>query len=76
VKIAIFAAGWAAFSFGYAFLAFALVANLFGREGNCNHLAGFALALAIWAALTLVAVRLRGRSGRLARHGTESGPAG
>lgn len=57
MKIAIFVVIWAAFSFGYAFLAFVLVANLFGREGNGNHLAGFAVAFAIWVVLTLVTVR-------------------
>lgn len=56
-KVLIFIVIWAVFTFGYGFLAFALVANLFGREGNGNHLAGFAVAFSIWVALTFVAVR-------------------
>lgn len=57
MKILIFIILWATLSFAYGLLALLLVANLFGREGNGNHLAGFAIAFAIWVALTLIAVR-------------------
>ena len=57
MKILTFIIIWAALSFGYGFLALVLMANLFGREGNSNHLAGLTIAFAIWVALTLVAVR-------------------
>ena len=62
-EVLIFILVWAALTFGYGFLAFALVANLFGREDTSNHLAGFAVAFSIWVALTVIAVRaVRARS--------------
>lgn len=59
-------AAWLALSAGFLFLGFTLVANAFGREGNGNHLAGFALVLVLWLAGSALGARLalRGWRGR------------
>jgi hypothetical protein len=41
---------WGALGAALLFAGFGAVANLFGREGNGYHLAGFAMVLAVWLA--------------------------
>lgn len=56
---------WGALSAAFLCFGFAAVANLFGREGNGYHLAGFAMVLAVWlAASAMAALALQGRKGR------------
>jgi hypothetical protein len=53
---------WGVLSAAFLYAGFGAVANLFGREGNDYHLAGFALVLAIWlAASGMAALALRRR---------------
>jgi len=57
VRRLIFFLGWAALSFAYWVCALVVVANLFGREGNANHLVGLAVAFALWVTISLRAAR-------------------